>query len=106
VQVVDGVGGMASEIGRLVRPHDAVLAVTFTPYAAETMDFASSGAARGAAVVAITDGPLSPIVPLARVRLEVVEASLEGFRSTAATFCVAMALAVAVGSAKGDSPRT
>lgn len=99
-QLVDGVGGMQSELVRLVGPEDAVLAITVTPYASETLGFAEGAAARGARVVAITDGPLSPIAPLATTRLEVAEASLEGFRSTAATNCVAMALVVAVGTAR------
>lgn len=105
-QLIDGVGGMQGDIVRLAGPRDAVLAVTFTPYATETLAFAEKAAAAGAAVVALTDNVLSPIAPLARVRIEVSEAHLGGFRVNTATFCVAMALALAVGAARGDPAAT
>ncbi|MEO1089489.1 MAG: MurR/RpiR family transcriptional regulator [Pseudomonadota bacterium] len=103
-RVVDGVGGMATETVRAVGPNDAVCAFSFTPYAPETLAFARDAADNGAPLLAITDGPLSPITPMAEVWLAVNEASLGGFRSTAATFCVAMALAVAVGSLDDNVP--
>ena len=97
---VDGVGGTQGETARLVKRGDAVVAVTFTPYAPETLAFAQVAAENGAAVVAITDGMLSPITPVAEAWLEVNEASLGGFRTTAATFAVALALAILVGRAR------
>ncbi len=98
---VDGVGGTQGETARLVKRGDAVVAVTFTPYAPETLAFAQTAAENGAAVVAVTDGMLSPITPIATAWLEVNEASLGGFRTTAATFAVALALVILVGQARG-----
>lgn len=101
--VVDGVGGMQPELARLVRPNDATLAISVTPYAPETLAFAQASRDQGAAVVAMTDGPLSPIIPLASSWLEINEASFGGFRSASASFCLAMTLAVAIGAATDGS---
>jgi DNA-binding MurR/RpiR family transcriptional regulator len=46
----------------------------------------------------LTDSAFSPLSPNATVKFEIPEADFSGFRSLAATFCVAMALAVATGA--------
>jgi DNA-binding MurR/RpiR family transcriptional regulator len=95
-QMVDHVGGLAADQVELIRPHDAVLAISFTPYTPTTLELAAHSARRGIPLVAITDTPFSPLVQGAQVWLEVVEADHAGFRSLAATFALAMALAVGV----------
>ena len=52
---------------------------------------------RGVPVVAITDGPLSPLSPLAQVALEVEDAQIEAFRSLSASMCLSLSLVVALG---------
>ncbi len=81
-------------------PRDAALAISFTPYAAGTLQLTHQAAERGVPVIAITDNPFSPLVPLARHWFEVVEADFEGFRSLSATMALAMGLAVAVAQAR------
>lgn len=95
--VLDGAGGMLMSQAGLVGPRDALLAVSFTPYAPETLAVAQRADAAGAAVVAITDGPLSPLVPLARAALEVRDAQVGEFRSLSATMCLATVLVVRLG---------
>ena len=56
----------------------------------------------GQVTYAITDSPLSPLAPSAKVQLEIVEADYSGFRSLSATLCLAMALAVATGARRGE----
>jgi DNA-binding MurR/RpiR family transcriptional regulator len=53
-------------------------------------------AARKVPILAITDSPFSPLVPIASQWIEVQEANFEGFRSMAATLVLAMTLTVAV----------
>jgi DNA-binding MurR/RpiR family transcriptional regulator len=77
-------------------PRDAVIAVSFTPYASATVSLAQAAAARGARMVVITDSPFSPLVTEDTLALEVVEADFRGFRSLAATLSLAMTLTVAV----------
>ena len=87
---------------------DAVVAVSFTPYASESVALAQAAAARHVPMVAVTDSPFSPLAQIAEVWFEVVEANFEGFRSMAATLSLAMTLTVAVAekrSQKGPNIR-
>ena len=95
-ELVDHAGGMARRRMELLGADDAVLAVSFTPYAGETLELAQIAAASGIPVVAITDSPFSPLAQLARVWMEVAETDLGGFRSLSATLALATALSVAL----------
>jgi len=92
---IDAMSGLARERASLAEPTDAVLAVSFTPYAPATGELAGAAARRGVPLVAITDSPLAPLAQIARVIFEIVEADYAGFRSLAASFVVANALAAA-----------
>lgn len=94
--LIDAVAGMGAEQAGFITPRDAVLAVSFTPYASETVTLTNAARARGARIVSITDSVFSPIAAQAEVMLEIVEANFEGFRSMTATMALAMSLAVAV----------
>jgi DNA-binding MurR/RpiR family transcriptional regulator len=103
--LVDGVAGLGPEQVDFIGARDAALAVSFTPYASETIALTNAARARKAKVVAITDSAFSPLAPLADVWIEVVEANFEGFRSMAATTSLAMTLAVAIASRRTEKPR-
>ena len=94
--LVDGIAGLGAEQMSFIGKRDTVLAVSFTPYASETVALTSAARDKGARIVSITDSAFSPIAPVADVWLEVVEANFEGFRAMAATMALAMALTVAV----------
>jgi DNA-binding MurR/RpiR family transcriptional regulator len=100
--LVDGLAGLGPEQSSFVTPRDAILAVSFTPYASETVTLSQAAKARGAKMVSITDSIFSPIAPMADAWLEIVEANFEGFRSMAATMALAMTLAVAVAGQRGE----
>ena len=53
----------------------------------------------GAPIVALTDGPLSPLVPLATIAFEIEDARVRGFRALTATMCLAVSLVVSLGQA-------
>jgi DNA-binding MurR/RpiR family transcriptional regulator len=95
-QLIGAMGGLAPEDVSFATKRDAVLAISFTPYASETVSLAQSVAARHVPLVAITDSPFSPLAPIAKIWFEVTEANFEGFRSMAATLALAMTLTVAV----------
>jgi DNA-binding MurR/RpiR family transcriptional regulator len=97
VHLLDSVGGMLPQQGRGITARDALLAVSFRGYSPETLALVEGSRARGAPVVAITDGPLSPLARIATVSLEVVEAEVQSFRSLSASMCLALVLAVALG---------
>ena len=94
--LVDGVGGLAAEQLSFATGKDAVLAISFAPYAAETVAMTQAAAERDVPVLAMTDSPLSPLAQIARQWIEIPEANFEGFRSMAATLTLAMTLCVAV----------
>jgi DNA-binding MurR/RpiR family transcriptional regulator len=94
--LVDAVGGLASEQLTFATPKDAVLAISFAPYASETVSLAQAAATRQVPVVSITDSPFSPLAQIADLWLEISEANFEGFRSMAATLTLAMTLTVAI----------
>ena len=94
--LVDAVGGLAAEQLTFATPKDAVLAISFTPYASETITLARAAAQRQVPVISITDSPFSPLAQAAGQWIEISEANFEGFRSMAATLTLAMTLTVAV----------
>jgi DNA-binding MurR/RpiR family transcriptional regulator len=99
--LVDGVAGLGSEQTSFIGPRDALLAISFTPYASETVSLATTARSKGAKIVSITDSVFSPIAPIADIWLEVVEANFEGFRPMAATLALAMTLSVAIAAKRG-----
>jgi DNA-binding MurR/RpiR family transcriptional regulator len=103
--LVDGIAGLGAEQMSFVSARDAVLSISFTPYASETVTLTHAARARDARIVSITDSPFSPIAPIADVWLEIVEANFEGFRSMAATMALAMTLTVAVAGRRGEMGR-
>jgi DNA-binding MurR/RpiR family transcriptional regulator len=89
-------GGLEPELISFATPKDAVIAISFTPYAPATLDLAAEAATRSVPLIAITDSPFSPVAQNAKCWFEVVEADFEGFRSLAASFTLAATLTVAV----------
>lgn len=84
-----------------LRSGDAVLAITFAPYSEETIALAQDAKTRGLPVVALTDRMTSPLARLSDCILTVPEVDFGAFRSLSATIAMAIALAVAIGSARG-----
>jgi DNA-binding MurR/RpiR family transcriptional regulator len=99
---LDSMSGLARERAALADPADAMLAISFTPYAPATGELAGAAVRRGVPLVAITDSPLAPLAQIARVMIEVVEADYAGFRSLAASFVVANALTAATAARRQD----
>jgi DNA-binding MurR/RpiR family transcriptional regulator len=95
----DGVGKLDHRFA--LRPNDAVLAITFAPYSEETLTLAQDAKTRGLPVVALTDRMASPLVRFSDAILTVPEVDFGAFRSLSATIAMAIALAVAIGSARG-----
>ena len=97
VSLIDSLGGMAYEQARSLSPDDLLIAVSFRSYAPETLDIAARARDQGSEVIAITDGPLSPLKALTEICFEVEEAQVESFRSLSATMCLCLSLVVALG---------
>ncbi|MFB9948294.1 MurR/RpiR family transcriptional regulator [Rhizobium puerariae] len=83
-----------------IRAGDALLAITFSPYSAETIELVEGVAARGIPIVAVTDTIVSPLRRFNAITLSVSEVDFGAFRSLSATLCLAISLSVAVGTAR------
>ena len=64
--LLDGVGGMTIHQASFIAPKDALIAVSFSPYAPETLGVCRGAFDGSAPIIALTDGPLSPLIPLAK----------------------------------------
>lgn len=80
---------------------DALIAISFAPYSAETVDLATHCRKHEVPVVAITDTVLSPLWQIGALPLSVREVDFGAFRALSATLALAMTLAVAVGARRG-----
>lgn len=100
--LIDHIAQLGPEQLATATERDAVLAISFTPYAPVTADLAAVAARRGIPVVAITDSAFSPLVSSADIWLEVAEADFGAFRSLSASFALAMALAVGTAEKRAE----
>lgn len=95
--LLDGSGGMLRESLRSIAPGDVLIAASFRSYSPEVIEAAATASRGGASVIAITDGPLSPLKASAKVCLELADDSSKPFRSLVAPLCLAQALVVSTG---------
>ncbi|PVB61919.1 RpiR family transcriptional regulator [Labrenzia sp. 011] len=82
----------------LIRPKDAVIAVTFAPYTELTLEMTARARAVGAEIVVITDVVTNPLARLKTIQLLVSELDVGAFRALSASLSLAIALAVSVGA--------
>ncbi len=99
-QLVESAAGLDPEMIAFATPRDAVLVVSFSPYASATVEDARGLAERGVPLIAITDSAFSPLASVAQTWFEVAEADFGGFRTLSSTMALAMALAVGIGDAR------
>lgn len=84
-----------------VRPEDVVVAASLPRYTRLTVEIAASAHGRGASVIAITDGPFSPLAATSDVLLPVAY-RLEGYvESFTAAVSLVQALLLAIAREKG-----
>ncbi len=95
-----GIANISME--HLIKPGDAVIAVTFAPYTELTLDMAAAASRRGADIVAITDVVTSPLARLKPIQLLVTELDVGAFRALSASLCLAISLAVSVGAQRNE----
>ncbi|ALS97576.1 MurR/RpiR family transcriptional regulator [Lacimicrobium alkaliphilum] len=92
----DGVGGLHKEQEHLIRSNDAIIVISFHPYASETQSAAEAAVASGVPLILFTDSPLSPLKELATVCFTVKEAEVHSFRSLTSTMCLVQSLAISL----------
>ncbi|AGH39526.1 Transcriptional regulator [Bibersteinia trehalosi USDA-ARS-USMARC-188] len=96
VFLIDGTGGMFEEQLSRIREGDVVIAISFSPYANETINVIQATARSGVKHIAITDSQLSPLLSFSDVSFIIKEAQVSGFRSQCATMTLAQTIAVSL----------
>ncbi|OWG14443.1 MurR/RpiR family transcriptional regulator [Delftia sp. K82] len=96
VHWLHGLGAMQKGELRALVPGDVMLAVSFEPYAPETLEVVDAALARGARLLALTDSQLSPLASRATVTLLAQDAATFGFRSLTSTLTLAQSLFLAL----------
>ena len=96
VVLVGGLGGMQEGQLRSLRAGEVMLAISFAPYAQETLEVVRSARNRGARVIAITDSRLGPLGEQADAILTVQESAPFGFRSLTGVLGLAQSLFIAL----------
>jgi DNA-binding MurR/RpiR family transcriptional regulator len=93
---MDGVGGLANHQVESIGAEDLLVAISYPPYAQETLEIVQRAIARRAHLLSFTDTPVSPIAKPADAVLLVRETEVRSFRSLSASLCLAQALAISV----------
>ncbi|MDT8855083.1 MurR/RpiR family transcriptional regulator [Paracoccaceae bacterium Fryx2] len=93
---ITGLGSAIADHGALMAPDDLLIAISFPPYAAETVAITRQVHARGNPVLAITNSTVSPITEGARQVLFVNDAELHGFRSLTALMSLVQTLMMGI----------
>ncbi|MEP7085163.1 MAG: MurR/RpiR family transcriptional regulator, partial [Betaproteobacteria bacterium] len=101
--LLDGAGGMLDAHLRMIASSDLLIVASFRNYSSEVIAAAHACHMRGVPVLAITDGPLSPLKSVARISFDVSDVSAQPFRSLVAPMCLAQALVVSTGHHLAES---
>ncbi|QLB12655.1 RpiR family transcriptional regulator [Bisgaardia hudsonensis] len=94
--IINGLGGMFDEQLSQVKEGDVVIAISFSPYARETLDIMNTTSRKGIKQIAITDSQISPLIAFSDVSFVIKEAQVHGFRSQCATMTLVQTLAIAL----------
>lgn len=103
VFLVDGLGGMFKEQINMIEADDVLVAISFAPYSKEAIMATEAASGVGAKQLVITDSQISPLASMSDVGFYVKEAEVDGFRSQAASMCLAQTLAVSLAFKVDDS---
>jgi DNA-binding MurR/RpiR family transcriptional regulator len=94
--LISALGSMQDGAVRSVRKGDVLIAISFSPYAPETLAVARVAVDRGATLLAITDSGMGELGRLAHVVLKVEEHATFGFRALTSTMGLAQSLFIAL----------
>lgn len=94
VVLLDGLGSALAEQASSATPRDALIAISFKTYKADTVRLFAELTSRGVPAISITDSLLSPIVEGARVAFEIPDMPEAALRTMVAPMCLAHSLAV------------
>lgn len=96
IHVLDGQGGMIQEQSQAIRDRDLLIAVSFYPYAEETVNIVKKAKDINVPIIGISDSDLSPVCANADAHFRVHDAEVHHVRSLSATMLLAQVLATSL----------
>ena len=102
---ITGLGGAVAEQASTANAQDLLIAISFPPYAVDTLRVCEQAVAQGAKLLTITNAFLSPAAKDADLVLEVNDAELKGFRSLTSAMCLVQTLAMGLAFSKRSQRR-
>ena len=103
---IDSLGGMSLQQVHAITAKDLLIAVSYHPYAEETVHVVDAAVAQGCGVLSISDSLVSPVAKPATQVLQVREAEIRKFRSLSASMCLAQALVISYAFAASPAAGT
>jgi DNA-binding MurR/RpiR family transcriptional regulator len=94
--LLDGQGGMLREQAQAMTVDDLLIAISFYPYAEDTVEVVARASERGIPRIGISDSDLSPICAGADTYFSIHDAEVHQFRSLSATMVLAQVLATSM----------
>ena len=85
---------------------NVVVAISFSPYAAETVNISKVCAKKGVKQISITDSQISPLLAFSDIAFVIKEAQVLGFRSQCSTMTLVQTLAIVLGLEKEKDKNT
>lgn len=101
---IDSLGGMSLQQVHAISANDLLIAVSYHPYASETVQVVDVAVERRCKVLSISDSLVSPVAKPASLVLQVREAEIRKFRSLSASMCLAQALVISYAFAASQKP--
>ena len=95
VQIL-GLGSAIDDHAAVMAPDDLLIAISFPPYAQDTVTVTGVARRKGNPIIAITDNAVSPITEGAKYVLTIEDAELHGFRALTALMTVVQTLMMGV----------
>ena len=105
-RLLDAAAGTGLDPLRAATDRDVLIAISVAPYMRATVEAARYAAGRGVAIVAVTDGPLSPLAEIAREAIFVPTDSPSFYHAIAPAFAVGEILAALVAGRGGEASLT
>jgi DNA-binding MurR/RpiR family transcriptional regulator len=94
--VLDGRGGLLEEQAQCMTVNDLLIAISFYPYAEDTVGIVNAAREKGVECIGISDSDLSPVCTAASTHFRIHDAEVHQFRSLSATMVVAQVLATSL----------
>ena len=94
--VLDGYGGMLKEQAQCMTKDDLLIAISYYPYAEDTVEIVDMAQEKGIPCIGISDSDLSPVCKAATTHFRIHDAEVHQFRSLSATMIVAQVLATSL----------